>query len=268
MPWRAVWLGALLCAFAVSACGERAGDPVVRLDSAADAGAGDTGGGRPSPSGGQGGGEATPAAPATASLTGLCGACASSDECGDANDACLWQDGENFCGRDCDEGFGCPDGYTCTELANSPLEQCVPNEGCRAPPPIPPSLAEIREYLLARVNAERLDRGRSPLEPMTCLDGLAQDSALAYAQTGERFGKFVKECDPIWPNCNCGWSAEAEIAVARIGLDWLDAIDLALGSARDGDERFIESFLDLDVTHVGIGFYLSADEAWIALSFS
>jgi len=265
MRWRAVWPGALLCAFAVSACGSRAGDPVVRLDSAADGGAHDGGGGRPASGGGQGGA----AAPAEARApSGLCGACESSDECGDPNDACLWQDGVNFCGRDCEEGFGCPDGYTCTELANSPLEQCVPNEGCRKPPPAPPPLAEIREYLLARVNAERLDWGRSPLEPMPCLDELAQDSALAYAQTDKRFGKFVRECDPIWPNCTCGWSAEAEVAIARLGLDWLDAIELGLGSTRDGDERFIEPFLDLDVTHVGIGFYISGDEAWVALSFA
>ena len=268
MRWRAVSLGALLCAFAVLACGERSGDPVVRLDSAADGGArdGEGGGGDPPAMGGDQGGLAgsTPETP-PAPITGLCGPCESSDECGDPNDACLWQDGESFCGRDCRDG--CPEGYSCTELANSPLEQCVPNDGCREAPSSPPALAEIREYLLARINAERLDHGWPPFEPMPCLDELAQDSALAYARTDEPYGKFVNECgDPIWPNCTCGWRAEREVAVARIGLDWLDAIEGALGSSPDG-ERFLESFLGLDLTHVGIGFYISGDEAWLALSF-
>ena len=264
MSLRAVWPGALLYALAcVAACGERAGDPVVRLETAADAG---FSGGGSGASGGSanlsGGGQESSASPA-----GLCSPCAASAECGDANDACIRHDGENFCGRDCDEGFGCPDGYTCVELSNSRLQQCVPNDGCPIPAVAPPPLDEIREYLLARINAERLDRGRHPLEPMTCLDELAQQSALDYAHSDEPLGKFVKECDPVWPNCACGWSAEAEVAIAHIGLDWLGAIEHAMGN-RDGDDRFIASFLDFDVTHVGIGFYISGDEAWIALSFT
>lgn len=263
MPWRAVCPGALFCAFSALACGERAGDPVVRLEGTAEGGSAQNGAGGRAGSGG-GGQSGVAAAPPT----GLCGACASSAACGDANDACIRHDGENFCGRDCDEGFGCPDGYTCVELSNSRLEQCVPNGGCREPADAPPELGEIRAYLLARINAERLDRGRNPLKPLPCLDELAQDSALSYAETDEPLGKFVKECDPIWPNCACGWGAEAEVAIAHIGLDWLDAIERAMGSSRSGDDRFIESFLDFDISHVGIGFYISGDEAWIALSFS
>ncbi len=261
---RVCHLGALLCAFPL-ACGERAGDPVVRLErEAADAG-GSGGGGHA----GSGGSSASSGTTGEALLgpTGLCGPCESSEACGDANDACIHHEGENFCGRDCDEGFGCPDGYTCVELSNSRLRQCIPTDGCLAPAEPPPSFVDLREYLLARINAERLDRGRMPLQPMTCLDELAQASALDYARSDEPLGKFVKECDPVWPNCSCGWSAEAEAAVAHIGLDWLDAIERALGN-RSGDDRFIESFLDFDVTFVGIGFWISADEAWIALSFS
>lgn len=273
MPRRAVWPGALLyagaCSLALGGCGERAGDPVVRLESAADGGASGapsagSGGSFDPGGGGQGGSDPQDGG---APPIGLCGACTSSRQCGDANDVCLRHDGRNFCGRDCDEGFGCPDGYTCVDLSNSRLEQCVPTEGCRAPALTPPSLIEIREYLLARINAERLDRSRHPLEPMTCLDELAQRSALDYASSDVPLGKFVEECDPVWPDCACNWSAQAEVAIAHIGLDWRDAIERAMGS-RNGDDRFIESFLDFDVTYVGIGFYISGDEAWIALSLA
>lgn len=252
------------------ACGERYGDPVVAVESPAsqssEAGAGGEGGaagqagaaGASEPPLGEAGAAPTPAGP-----TGLCGTCVTSETCGDANDACIRHEGESFCGRDCDEGLGCPDGYTCVELDNSRLQQCVPTTACPLEAPTPPSLQQIRDYLLARINAERVARDRHSLLPSSCLDGPAQASALDYAQSDEPLGKFVKECDPVWPDCVCGWSAEAEVAVAAYGLDWAGAIERALGT----NDRFINSFLDFNVTSVGIGFWISADEAWIALSF-
>jgi hypothetical protein len=276
---RSVALASLGC-LAVLACGDRYGDPIVAVEAPTSqagvdaAGEGGTGGGTTNEGGtanegGRGGATNEPAAGAAGASetpvgpTGLCGACSTSQTCSDANDACLIQDGERFCGRDCDEGRGCPDGYVCVELENSPLLQCVPVNGCRVPAPTPPSLPDIREHLLARINAERLARDRSSLLPSSCLDGLAQESALDYARSDEPLGKFVKECDPIWPNCDCGWNAQAEVAVAVYGLDWASAIEHALGT----DDRFINSFLDFAVTSVGIGFWISGDEAWIALSF-
>jgi hypothetical protein len=115
--------------------------------------------------------------------------------------------------------------------------------------------------LLARLNAERIRRDRFPLSASLCLDNLAQSSAIDYARTDEPLGKFVRECDPIWPNCDCGWSAETEVSVAEYSLDWLTAIDRAMAT-----DRFISSFLDYTVSDVGIGFWISGDEAWIALS--
>lgn len=277
MVRRRVCWTALLGAAAL-ACGERAGDPIVRLESETGAVPAAGGGGR----GGSGGGAAgtddrsgSGASGASAAggagepagepgPVGLCGACESSAECGDSNDACLRHQDVRFCGRDCDDGFGCPEGYGCVQLDNSRLRQCVPARGCPEPAPAPPALDEIRAYLLSRINTERVARDRAALESGSCLDQLAQDSALAYARTDDPLGKFVKECDPIWPSCSCGWTAQAEVAVAFHGLDWLGAIEEALGY----DDRFIESFLDFDVTRVGIGFWISGDEAWIALSFA
>ena len=44
--------------------------------------------------------------------------------------------------------------------------------------------------------------------------------------------------------------------------------DSALDTSRDSQNlRFTQAFLDSDGTDLGIGFWLSGDEAWIALSF-
>jgi hypothetical protein len=272
--------GALLGAFALG-CGERSGDPIVLLSrdqneaggtSGGSAGGanmagdnlapGDGAGGDSAGGDGAGGDSAGARGP-----TGLCGDCTSSDECGDANDACLRHQETRFCGRDCDDQRGCPEGYACVELDNSQLWQCVPQNGCSTPTVPVPALADIRQDLLTRINAERVAHDRPPLVASTCLDDLAQASALAFARTDEPLGKFVKECHPIWPSCECGWNAEAELTVARYGLDWMTAVESAVVISRDGqNERFTDAFLGFDGTDVGIGFWLSGDEAWIALS--
>jgi hypothetical protein len=261
--------GPLICALAIPlGCGERAGDPVVRLPTGpGDAGETSTGGAA-SAQPGSGGTPADGTGSSTGGPIGLCGDCTSSDECGDANDACLRYENQNFCGRDCDDQHGCPDGYACVELANSQLWQCVPQDGCPVPSGGLPELVDVRQYLLGRINAERGLRDEVPLLPSGCLDQLAQQSALAFARTDEPLGKYVKECDPVWPYCACGWSAEAELTIARYGLDWTTAIERAVDTTRGtANDRFTQAFLSLNVTDVGIGFWLSGDEAWIALSF-
>lgn len=274
MSARLVGRGALPCALLLAlaellaACGERVGEPIVATvttpDDAESAGAG----GSPESAPGMSafGGDAPSEMPGELmGPIGLCGACTSSDACGDANDACIRHQEQSFCGRDCDEQRGCPDGYTCVELANSQLWQCVPETTCPTPSP-QPTLADLRDYLLARINAERLGYGSAPLSASSCLNGLAQASAVDFARTDEPLGKYVKECDPVWPNCACGWSAEAEISIARYGLDWQTAVERAVGQDTRSD-RFSQAFLASDFTNVGIGFWLSGDEAWIALSF-
>lgn len=259
-----VLLGSLLVA-----CGERAGDAVVALPASDEPAQGGQAGqpGEPLSSGGVGA-EATGGSSPDPGPSGLCAACGTSSECGDANDACIAHDGERFCGRDCDEQRDCPDGYSCVGLSNSLLWQCVPDGACAAPAAPPPALEAVRAHVLTRVNTERLAEARAPLQSSPCLDDLAQRSALDFARTDEPLGKYVKECDPIWPNCACGWWAEAEVTVARYGLDWETAVDRAFkASLTGGSQRFADAYLNASFHDVGIGFWLSGDEAWIALSF-
>ena len=285
-------LGAALVAGVAGACGERSGDPVFRLgatdgaaftggESPAQAGTGGVGASAGSSGSGGGletmggvdgaseagmGGDGPDVVPQTGPL-GLCAPCTDSRACGDANDACVRHADAVFCGRDCDEQGGCPDGYVCVPLQNTQLYQCVPQTACATPTAIPP-LAEIRDYLLQRINSERAANGHAALAPSACLDDLAQASAVDYAHAGEPLGKYVKECDPIWPNCACGWNAEAETSVALYDLDWLSAVDLALTSSRSASAaRFVDALATYDADSLGIGFWISGDEAWLALSF-
>lgn len=260
-----VFAAALVCVLPF-ACGERAVDPVIPLPPSAGSG-GASGDSSSNPSAGDGSSGGDPNADGRGP-SGLCAPCEGSTECGDANDACIRHDDVRFCGRDCDDQNGCPDGYACVELDNSQLLQCVPLAGCPEPAPAPPALPELRQSVLARINAQREALDRAPLAGSACLDDVAQASALDFARTDEPFGTFVKQCDPIWPNCACGWSAEAELTIARYGLDWETAIEHALESNRDAsNENFMQAFLSSEVSDVGIGFWLSGDEAWLALSF-
>lgn len=248
-------------------CGERAIDPIVALaDGTGDAGAPNGTPAGSSGDGGSGGSVAPSDSPQTPGPVGLCGTCTSSDECGDANDACIGYLGRGFCGRDCDEQLGCPEGYLCVELSNTPLYQCMPETTCPAASTSPP-LDDVRAYVIGQVNSLRADHDRAPLAASSCLDQLAQDSALAYARSDEPLGKYVEECDPIWPNCACGWSGEAELSVARYGLDWTAAIDQAVVPYPGQNDRVIQAILNAQVSGIGVGFWLSGDEAWIALAF-
>ncbi|HYQ17638.1 MAG TPA: hypothetical protein VEQ58_17815 [Polyangiaceae bacterium] len=251
---RGAWVSfALVASVLPLSCGERAGDPVLALSG--DQNLAGRGGGASTPDDSQG-------------PTGLCGACTNSSECGDANDACIIRRQEaGFCGRDCDDQRGCPDGYDCVELNDDRLRQCVPRNACPSPKPVP-TLTKVRARLLARINEARTALDQAPLVASSCLDDLAQASALDFARTDEALGKYVKECDPIWPSCQCGWSAEAEVAISSYDLDWEDAVDRAVESrGTEVDTHFERALKDDEIGAVGIGFWLSADEVWIALSF-
>ncbi len=277
----------------LGSCGERGGDPIVALPSVqttagrnGTAGAGATTGGisvlaaggfggddgsgvggaaGDAPVAGQGG-----SPPASLGFVGLCGHCHGPVDCGDGNDLCLVNTGPTFCGRDCDESGGCPEGYFCSEILDSNLLQCVPaGDACPVSRLATPSLSVVRDSLLARINEEREARGLAALSLSSCLNSLAQDSALEFARGAQPAAKFERECAPIWPACDCDWSAQAELGVARWGLDWRSAVDAAMGiDADQADPRFVDAFLSLGIVQVGIGFWMSGDEAWWGLSFS
>lgn len=286
-----VAVGALLGALALPlACGERAGDPVVWLVPPGHGTGGGVGGGgtgsalpvagtgasstlEPTPGGAPSdgisdsneGGAAPIPEPEVGAL-GLCGACSEGSDCGSGSDVCVQHDGQRFCGRYCDDQRRCPNGYNCTQLENSSLLQCVPQTECPAPTAVP-ELVDLRPTILTRINNERALRDLTPLQASSCLDTLAQSSALAFARSDDPLIKFRKECDPVWPNCACGWTGEAEFTMSRYALDWSTTVDTALTVRDDQMTRFTQAFLEPNVTDVGIGFWLSGDEAWIALSF-
>ena len=199
---RVAW-GALLGALALPlACGERAGDPVVWLVPPGD-GTGGSGGGSGTgsvlPRAGTGTGASSPNEPTPGDAggaasdgtsdsndggaahvpvpevgaVGLCGDCTEAGDCGSTNDVCIHHDGQRFCGRFCDDQRRCPNGYTCAQLENSTLLQCVPQSACPTPTATTPELADLRPTILMRINSERALRDLTPLQASACLDTLA-----------------------------------------------------------------------------------------------
>jgi hypothetical protein len=69
--------------------------------------------------------------PACPSDGGLCSFCDVADNCGGADDVCLFaRDGYAFCARDCSDS-SCPAGYACQEITtrSGTMNQCVPTSG-------------------------------------------------------------------------------------------------------------------------------------------
>jgi len=59
-----------------------------------------------------------------------------------------------------------------------------------------------------------------------------------------------------------------ETSFSERGLDWRDATTEFFAAYANGrDDRFSQALLASSTTEVGIGFWLSGDEAWLALSF-
>lgn len=252
-----VAIGGLLCGTSL-ACGERSGDPVVA--GMVGGGAGGTKPGGPPMMADGGAGLGPGVVEAAPGPTGLCGGCTSNDACGDADDLCLeGLDGVGFCGRDC--GEGCPAGYQCADVEGSLIQQCVPDSVCAtARSPVPP-LDFIRQTVLERVNADRTAQGIEPLMASPCLDELAQASALALGRTGEIGALFERACKPSQTDCACGWSAETEFTIAAFGLDWTTVLEHLFA---DRPATSVERDNDIEL---GVGFWLSGDEAWVALSY-
>jgi hypothetical protein len=279
VPFR-VDLSALFLAALVCGCGERFGDPIVALETLGPTGAGGregsgdqgnaVGAAWPSLDGGASAGGSGGGLLPSAGVVGLCVECTESEACGDENDLCVRNDatGRQFCARDCSERGGCPPGYACGDVQNSALDQCLPIAGECQPTSIgPPELDSLRDYVLGRLNAARVERNRPTLDNSFCLDDLAQASALEFARTDQPLAKFERECRPLHPDCECGWQAQAEATIASYGLEWPVAVDDALASQIENGEPLLHVFEDEALEDVGIGFYISGDEAWLALSF-
>jgi len=243
----------------VSACGDTTATPIVALD--------------PGP-----GLSTDPPPPptddgqlATGPVFGLCDVCDDNDACGDGNDHCLRyrDDPERFCGRDCQEGRGCPAGYDCVGLANSSASQCVPEaRTCehRRALEAPPRLAELRVAALEQLNLERQRLALPLLAADDCLDEIAQTSSREHALNGQRGTKYARECAPELPNCACGWATEFQVTVAEYGLVWSRAMTLALdlGLATSGGAE--PPLTTMSSTRVGIGVLLGGDESWISFA--
>ncbi len=272
----------LLCGITAlfCACGDRVGEPIVaaspELEGPAGTGAsagGPTTGGGPAQQGGAGGAGGTDAGSGGRPIDpygGLCTSCSTNDDCGDQSDYCLeGPTNELFCGRDCDEWYGCPVGYECVSLGSVAEAQCVPQtETCihldfKPPPPEPAALlVEAVDF----INDLRADRGLYPLQPDDCLAMKAEQSAIELALTGDYFAKYERECANE-SSCECDWWGEFEIGTATYDLRYDDIFEQPILRSLEQDPNDFQGTLFSDqFTRIGYGMVLTGDEGFAAYS--
>jgi hypothetical protein len=195
---------------------------------------------------------------------GLCSFCSGNRTCGDENDTCLFNltTEERFCGRDCDESGGCPQGYACQRVINGARQCQPPALGClsRVQPEGPPSLAAVRSHVLADFNQWRAELGLPPMVGDACLDGLAQASAGELALRDEQDFEFQDAC---------GWAFETRCKVATWELDWRRAVTAPWRepSITAGSRGLPDTLRSTSWTRLGLGIFMGGDEAWIALTY-
>lgn len=247
-----VFRAALGLCLAATACGDRAGDPVVALAPLSP------------PEDGDGGSTPEPALP-----RGLCSQCDSHDECGDDRDLCIDIGRVNVCGRNCKQS-GCPRGYQCVFVTRDDA-QCVPesHDCSHVVSHESPSLDTMRATALAELNHLRAELQLAPFVLDDCLNEQAWQSATQLARTGDLLGKFEDDCEQFQPApCTCGWRAQSEISVTKYSLTWEYAIDRSIDDRwHDGNESFVRNVSEPEHTRIGFGILLSGDEAWTAISF-
>jgi hypothetical protein len=107
-----------------------------------------------------------------------------------------------------------------------------------------------------------------------CLDELAQASANEASAAGVAFGKYRRECAPIYPDCACSWASEQAMVIAAYGLT-PDTALLGGGSVTGALQR---AFTQPGLTstpeissdrfkRIGIGILAAGDEATFSFTY-
>lgn len=250
---------------AVTGCGDARGMPIVLGQGGVGGVGGSTGGldlhGDPSGGGGD---------TSSGVSGGLCSPCRDASDCGGRNDYCLFNGGtnESFCGIDCLEQSGCPDGYACMSLGN--LIQCAPISGsCDNPFTNQTgfvSLNDLRPIVLDKINSERARNGVPALAMTDCLTSVAQSAAVDFSATGTMSGKFDSDCKPLIPNCACGWESDNQSHETGNGT-WTDLVTWSAGHILNASNAPTTVLSDR-YSRVGVGIVVGQGEAWVSVDLA
>ena len=271
MQWRGLALGAALSLSA--ACGDLIGEPIIRGDAQASVEAErednhDHDSSRDSGS-----------VSISTGGSALCEPCESDSDCGWWNDLCLTNDdtGQRFCGRDCLQGQGCPDGYACFVVNDADdSTQCAPVSGSCSEAAADAgsifgsaSLAEMRAYVLDLLNQMRIYQGLPPFEADTCLDQLAQAATIELIDEGRYHTLFQRQCDWSDEPCECGWTDESQSIASWNELDWRQSINRAVFEmmAEDPSGATVGNILSPSFDRAGVGIVVGEYRIWQSVEF-
>lgn len=253
-------------------CSERIGEPIVAASTDGSADANDTGY-RPPDDGFEPYTDGSDGSVSLSSDGGLCAPCESHRDCGEYGDACLTNDVtmEQFCGRDCLERGGCPDGFACFSVGgSSSIINCAPVSGsCTGNPSTTSvfasaSLIEMRAYVVDRLNMARAERQLPALIDDGCLDAEGQASAVELADTVLSATVTNGICDAATQECACAWQSDTN-SVALASGDWRSSIDAAIATALT--QNADDSVFSASFGRIGVGIVVGELMFWQAWKF-
>jgi hypothetical protein len=96
---------------------------------------------------------------------------------------------------------------------------------------------------------------------------IAQEAAAELAETGDSNGKFRRECEPIHPDCECGWESEIQGNAAGVGRSSEEVVEDSMRYLLEVDGTSSSVFLDPDNRRLGIGVVVSGDEVVFSFDF-
>ncbi|MGM0556096.1 MAG: CAP domain-containing protein [Myxococcota bacterium] len=216
----------------------------------------------------------------------LCQPCETHESCGTEDDYCLQNQGtgEAFCGVACEEG-DCPDGYVCTEVGTTGIDQCAPLEstcaGLRDPCDGACSSDQVcvqeecvdagdwgeeQTFCVDYVNQLRASVDEPALERSGDLENCATAAAIEDARTGEPHGRFLR-------TNGCGYQAFAETEVPGWSLARYETVERVI--SQSADVMFSEGpggghyeIITGDYTKMGCGIHVTEDDAvWVVHNF-
>ncbi len=205
----------------------------------------------------------------------ICQPCREHRDCPLNDSFCIRDPGAvvGFCGFGCSRDE-CPAGHACAFLDGLPIPQCVPVAGtCPATTGNTlggiASQIDMQVYNLMLLNRFRMERGLTPLTWDACLSHEAEIATSDWVRSNQPHRYFANSCEPVKPDCACGWREENQGYSDSLLAGWQDSLQHIIEDEvrNHPNEGFANNIFSPDLERVGIGIIVSEQKLWLTNAF-